>query len=164
MDPFWDLLKLIKKTKKLLMVHQGYTPWRGLENDQACRQHAPNSSISDQEYVCLQDPYVLGWLIPGTAQAYSCFLWKLMVVGSRRVNIIWKLLWNDSGILLDLLELDLEHVFNQKVDILIIYDPKNRVFDQKHTLGEIVMSKNMEMYKFSEKKCPCGSNHRPKIA
>ena len=40
----------------------------------------------------------------------------------------------------------------KNVDILIIYDPKNRVFDQKHTFGEIVMSNNMEMCNFSEKK------------
>ena len=35
---------------------------------------------------------------------------------------------------------------------LIIYDPKNRVFDQKHTFGEIVMSKNRDTCIFSEKK------------
>ena len=42
------------------------------------------------------------------------------------------------------------------VSVLIIYDPQNRVFDQKHTFGEIVMSKNMEMCMFSEKK-PAGA-------
>ena len=45
----------------------------------------------------------------------------------------------------------------KNVDILIIYDFKNRVFDQKHTFGEIVMSKNMEMCIFSEKKAPEGA-------
>ena len=45
----------------------------------------------------------------------------------------------------------------KNVDILIIYDPQNRVFDQKHTFGEIVMSKNMEMCIFSEKKAPAGA-------
>ena len=45
----------------------------------------------------------------------------------------------------------------KNVDVLIIYDPKNRVFDQKHTFGEIVMSKNMEMCIFSEKKAPAGA-------
>ena len=45
----------------------------------------------------------------------------------------------------------------KNVDILIIYDPKNRVFDQKHTFGEIDMSENMEMCNFSEKKAPAGA-------
>ena len=40
-----------------------------------------------------------------------------MVWGSWRVNIIWKLLWNDSGVILELLEIDLEPGFNQKVNI-----------------------------------------------
>ena len=46
---------------------------------------------------------------------------------------------------------------SQNVDILVIYDPKNRVFDKKHTFGEIVMSKNIEMCNFSEKKAPAGA-------
>ena len=37
------------------------------------------------------------------------------------------------------------------VDILIIDDPKNQVFDQKHTFGEIVMSINMEMCNVQKK-------------
>ena len=45
----------------------------------------------------------------------------------------------------------------KNVDILIIHDNKNQVFDQKHTFGEIVMSKNMEMCNFSEKKAPAGA-------
>ena len=45
----------------------------------------------------------------------------------------------------------------KNVDILTIYVPKNRVFDKKHTFGEIVMSKNMEMCNFSEKKAPAGA-------
>ena len=43
------------------------------------------------------------------------------------------------------------------VDILSIYDPQNRVFDKKHTFGEFVMSENMEMCHFSEKKAPAGA-------
>ena len=45
-----------------------------------------------------------------------------------------------------------------------IYDPKNRVFDQKHTFGEIVMSKIMEMCNFSEKKSACGMQDREKTS
>ena len=44
-----------------------------------------------------------------------------MVLGLRRVNIIWKLLRNCSGFILELLEIDLEQFFNQKVNILIIF-------------------------------------------
>ena len=50
-----------------------------------------------------------------------------------------------------------------KMSIFIIYDPKSRVFDQKHTFGEIVMSKNMRMW-FFQKKSPCGSIRQTKIA
>ena len=45
----------------------------------------------------------------------------------------------------------------KNVDILTIYDSKNGVFDKKHTFGEIVMSKNMEMCYFSGKKAPAGA-------
>ena len=45
----------------------------------------------------------------------------------------------------------------KNVDILTIYDPKYVVFDKKHTFGEIVMSENMEMCNFSEKKAPAGA-------
>ena len=40
--------------------------------------------------------------------------WKLTVLGSWRPNIIWKLLWNDSGMILDLLEIDSEPCFDQE--------------------------------------------------
>ena len=50
----------------------------------------------------------------------------------------------------------------ENVDSLIIYDKKNRVFDKKHTFGEIVMSENMEMCHFSEKKAPAGATDRQK--
>ena len=44
-----------------------------------------------------------------------------------------------------------------------IYDPQNRVFDQKHTFGEFGMSKIMEMCNFSEKKAPaaCRTERKP---
>ena len=45
----------------------------------------------------------------------------------------------------------------KNVCILTVYDPKNRVFDKKHTFGEIVMSKNMEMCQFSGKKTAAGA-------
>ena len=35
---------------------------------------------------------------------------------------------------------------------LTFYDPQNQVFDKIHTFGDIVMSQNMELYHFSEKK------------
>ena len=50
----------------------------------------------------------------------------------------------------------------KNVDILTIYDSKNQVFDKKHTFGEIVMSENMEMCHFSEKKAPAGASDRQK--
>ena len=40
-----------------------------------------------------------------------------MVLGPRRVDIIWKLHRNDSGIISRSLEIDLESFFNQKVNI-----------------------------------------------
>ena len=40
---------------------------------------------------------------------------------------------------------------------LTFYDPQNRVFDKIHTFGDIVMSQNMEMCHFSEKKAPAGA-------
>ena len=43
-----------------------------------------------------------------------------MFLGSLRANIIWKLVWNDSGVILKLLEIDPESFFNVKVYILSI--------------------------------------------
>ena len=43
-----------------------------------------------------------------------------MVLGSLRANIIWKLVWNDSGVILKLLEIDPESFFDVKVCILSI--------------------------------------------
>ena len=43
-----------------------------------------------------------------------------MFLGSWQANIIWKMLRNDSGVILELLEIDLEHFFTQKVNILKI--------------------------------------------
>ena len=55
--------------------------------------------------------------IPGRAQAYllECFpilcvlSWKSIVLGFLRQNIIWKLLRNDSGVILEILEIDSDH-------------------------------------------------------
>ena len=44
-----------------------------------------------------------------------------MVLGSRRVNIIWKSFQNYLGFILELLEIDLESFFKQKVNILNIF-------------------------------------------
>ena len=44
-----------------------------------------------------------------------------MVLGSWRTNIIWKLHRNDSGVILELLEIDLDPFFKQKNDILNMY-------------------------------------------
>ena len=53
----------------------------------------------------------------------------------------------------------------RKTDVFgTIYDPKNQVFDPKQTLGEIVMSKIMEMCNFPEKKSASGMHHRQKTA
>ena len=43
-----------------------------------------------------------------------------MVLGSWRVNFIWKIVWNDSGAILELLEIDTEHASNVKVHMLTI--------------------------------------------
>ena len=43
-----------------------------------------------------------------------------MVLGSWRLNIIWKLLWNDSGVILEILEIDSGSFFNVKVNVLNI--------------------------------------------
>ena len=45
----------------------------------------------------------------------------MIILGSEGVDIIWKLLRNDSGIILRLLEIDLEPFFDQKVNILKIF-------------------------------------------
>ena len=44
-----------------------------------------------------------------------------MVLGSRRVNIIWKSFQNYLGFILELLEIDLESFFKQKVNILNMF-------------------------------------------
>ena len=46
---------------------------------------------------------------------------KSRFLASLRVNIIWKLLRNDSGVSSILLEIDLASFFNVKLDILNIY-------------------------------------------
>ena len=43
-----------------------------------------------------------------------------MVLGSWRLNTIWTFLWNDSGVILEILEIDSESLFNVKVYILNI--------------------------------------------
>ena len=48
-----------------------------------------------------------------------------MVLGLRRVNIIWKLVGNDSGVILELLEIDPEQIFNRKVHIWDIFPDIN---------------------------------------
>ena len=45
------------------------------------------------------------------------FGWKLMVLGSRRVNITWNFLRNYSRVVLELLEMDLESLFNHQVNL-----------------------------------------------
>ena len=45
---------------------------------------------------------------------------KIDGFGSLRANIIWKLVWNDSEVILNLLEIDPESFFNVKVYILSI--------------------------------------------
>ena len=49
------------------------------------------------------------------------FHWKLVELGLWRQSNIWRLLLNDSGVILDLLEIDLEQVFKQKVNSFNIY-------------------------------------------
>ena len=44
-----------------------------------------------------------------------------MVSGLRRVNIIWKLLRNDSGVILEILEIDSGTFFSAKVSFLNIF-------------------------------------------
>ena len=44
-----------------------------------------------------------------------------MVLGSWRQNIIWKLLRNDSGVILEILEIDPDSFFNVKVYFLNIF-------------------------------------------
>ena len=43
-----------------------------------------------------------------------------MVWGFWRLDIIWKLLWNDSGVILEILEIDSGSFFNVKVHFLNI--------------------------------------------
>ena len=44
-----------------------------------------------------------------------------MVLGSWRQNIVWKLLQNDSGVILEILEIDSGSFFNVKVHFLNIF-------------------------------------------
>ena len=55
--------------------------------------------------------------------SFMCFYLvslKTMVLGALRANIIWKLLRNDSGVILELLKIYPEHDSNVKVRIWII--------------------------------------------
>ena len=54
-----------------------------------------------------------------------------MVWGLQRVNIIWKLARNDSGVILELLEIDLEQFSNQKIHIYNIYVAINSEHEKK---------------------------------
>ena len=59
------------------------------------------------------------------------FNWKLMVLGLRRVNIIWKLPRNYSGFILELLEIDSGSFSNQKVNILNMFLYINSKHEEK---------------------------------
>ena len=54
-----------------------------------------------------------------------------MELGPWRQNNIWKLTRNDSGVILDLLEIHLEPFFSQKVNIWNIYLDINSENDKK---------------------------------
>ena len=54
-----------------------------------------------------------------------------MVLGSGGVNIIWKLVGNDSGVISELLEIDPEQIVNRKVQIWGIFPDINSKHDRK---------------------------------
>ena len=53
-----------------------------------------------------------------------------MVLGSWRLNIIWKLPWNDSGVILEILEIDSGSFFNVKVCFLNIFLDLKLIFSK----------------------------------
>ena len=57
-----------------------------------------------------------------------------MVLGPWRVNIIWKLLRNYSGFILELLEIDSGSFFNEKVNIVNIFLHINSENEKKSNL------------------------------